>query len=84
MPTLTPPTEDQSLETHHPLFGRYKLNRGLTLLVSGATVVLAQYPDHQDIADGLYDHVYLGGYTYTISTDEAAVLTAAGYGAYIT
>lgn len=84
MPTLTPPTEDQNLETHDRLFGRYKLTRGLTLLVSGSTVILAQYPDHQDIADGLYDFVYLGGRSYDISDAEAATLTAAGYGAYIT
>lgn len=84
MPTLTPPTEEQALETHHPLFGRYRLSRGLSLLISGTTVYLSQYPNHQDIIDGLYDYVYLGGYTYDISSDVATILTDAGYGAYIT
>lgn len=82
MPTLTPPTEDQEIESSHPLWGRYKLNRGLSLLVSGSTVTLVQYPNQEDLDQ--YDYVYLGGYTHTISTAEAATLTAAGYGAYIT
>lgn len=82
MPTLIPPTEEQGIESDHPLWGRYRLARGLTLLVSGSTVTLVQYPAQEDL--DAYDHVYLGGYTHAISDDEAAVLTAAGYGAYIT
>lgn len=81
MPTLTPPTADQPIESEHPLWGRYKLTRGLSLLVSGSTVIEVQYPAQEDLGD--YDHVYIGGYSYTITDDEAAVLTAAGYGAYI-
>lgn len=82
MPTLTTPTVDEPLETEHPLFGRYKLTRGVSLLVSGSTVVSAQYPNQEDL--DLYDHVYLGGRSYDITSEEAAVLTAAGYGSYIT
>lgn len=81
MPTLTTPTVDQPLETEHPLFGRYKLNRGITLLVSGPTVIEAQYPAQEDLAD--YDFVYLGGRSYEISDAEAVTLIAAGYGGYI-
>lgn len=82
MPTLTTPTADQPLETEHRLFGRYKLNRGISLLVAGSTVIEAQYPNQEDL--DLYDFVYLGGRSYEISDDEAATLTAAGYGGYIT
>jgi hypothetical protein len=82
MPVLTPPTEEQAIESDHPLWGRYRLKRGLTLLVSGSTVIQTQYPAQEDLDS--YDHVYLGGYSHTISDAEAAVLTAAGYGAYIT
>lgn len=82
MPTLTPPTVDQPLETEHPLFGRYKLTRGLSLLVTGSTVIEVQYPNQDDLDD--YDFVYLGGYSHTISDAEAVTLTNAGYGSYIT
>jgi hypothetical protein len=82
MPTLTTPTVDDPLETRHPLFGRYKLTRGITLLVTGSTVVEAQYPNQEDL--DLYDFVYMGGRTHEISDDEAATLTDAGYGSYIT
>lgn len=82
MPTLRTPTVDQGLETADPLFRYYRLARGKTLLVSGATVTEAQYPDQESLDD--YDHVYLGGHVYDISAAEATVLTNAGYGAYIT
>lgn len=82
MPTFTTPTVDQPLETQHRLFGRYKLNRGISVLVSGSTVIEAQYPNQEDL--DLYDFVYLGGRSYVITTAEAATLAAAGYGAYIT
>lgn len=81
MPTLTTPTAEQGIESDHPLWGRYRLKRGLTLLVSGSTVIQTQYPNQEDL--DLYDHVYLGGRSYDITSSEAAVLTAAGYGAYI-
>lgn len=84
MPFFTTPTVDDPLESRHALWGRYKLTRGLTLLVSGSTVIEAQYPNHQDITDNLYDYVYYGGRTYEISDAEAATLIAAGYGSYIT
>lgn len=80
--TFTPPTVDDGLETTHPLFRRYKLRRGVSVLVQGSTVTAVQYPDQQSL--GNYDHVYLGGHIYPISGAERDVLTAAGYGAYIT
>lgn len=82
MPSFTPPTVDQGLETSNPLFRYYKLKRGISVLVTGSTVRQVQYPSQDDCAAA--DFVYLGGHIYTISDAEAATLTAAGLGAYIT
>ena len=82
MPTLTTPSTPENLWTRDRLFGRYRLNRGVTLAVKGSTVTQLQYPLQEDLAT--YDFVYQGGRIYTISSAEAATLTAAGYGAYIT
>jgi len=82
MPTLICPTVEEYMETRHPLFGRLKLTRGIALLVSGSDVIEDQYPAQEDLGD--YDFVYMGGHIHTITAAEAATLTAAGYGAYIT
>ncbi len=82
MPNFLPPRVEEGLATDHPLFRYYKLHRGVTVLVTGSTVTQAQYPSQEDCEAA--DRVYLGGHHYTISDAEAAVLTAAGYGAYIT
>lgn len=82
MPTLTTPKIAEQLWARDRLFGRYRIDRGVTLVVSGSTVRAVQYPLQEEL--GGYDHVYMGGHVYTITSAEAAVLTAAGYGAYIT
>jgi len=56
--------------------------RGLTLIVNGSTVTATLYPYQDDLSSA--DYYYLGGHQYTISNAEAAVLTAAGYGSYLT
>lgn len=82
MPTLNLPTVDENLWTHHRFWSRYRLARGVSFLVSGASVTATQYPYQEDLEH--YDHVYLGGHIYEISDAEAAVLTDAGYGQYVT
>lgn len=82
MPTLNPPTTLENLWSSDRLFGRYKLHRGVTLAVTGATVKAIQYPLQEDLA--AYDRVYTGGHIYTITQAEADVLSAAGWGNYIT
>jgi len=82
MPTLTPPTRDQGPAALDALFARYKIARGVSLLVTGATVTETQYPSQTEIDDA--DFFYQGGMVHTISSDEATTLTNAGYGAYIT
>lgn len=81
MPTLKTPTRDEHLWTDHPLFERYKIDRGVTLLLTGSTVAEKQYYSQAD--ESYADHVFVGGHEYEISTEVASILTAAGYGAYI-
>jgi hypothetical protein len=82
MATLRTPTYAENLWTDDRLFARYKLDRGYTLLVSGTTVTQTTYPYLGDLAQ--YDHVYLGGHEYPLTSAEVTILTNAGYGAYIT
>lgn len=82
MPTFTPPTIEEGIETTNGLLRHYRLTRGISIGVVGSTVTQLRYPYAEDIAS--YDVVYLGGYVHTITSAQASVLTAAGYGAYIT
>lgn len=67
----------------HRLFQFYKQDRGITLLKRG-------YGDYDEIRYPYFDQniiptgTYLGGYEYTVSDEEAASLTAAGYGSGLT
>lgn len=82
MPRLKTPTYSENLWTRHPLFGRYKQDRGYTLLVSGSIVTQVTYPYQGDLP--AYDFVYLGGHEYDLTSAEVTILTNAGYGSYIT
>lgn len=82
MPTLHTPTMVENLWANDRLFVRYKLDRGISLLVKGGVVTATQYPYQEDLAD--YDYVYMGGRDYDLSDAEVTILTDAGYGAYIT
>lgn len=82
MPTLTTPVRAQGPAALGRLFERYKLDRGVSLLVTGATVTEVQFPSQAQIAAATF--FYQGGFEYTISSAEATTLTNAGYGAYIT
>jgi hypothetical protein len=56
--------------------------RGVTLIINGSTVTATLYPYQDDLSNA--DSYYLGGHAYTISDSQAAILTAAGYGSYLT
>jgi hypothetical protein len=43
---------------------------------------MTQTPSQDDLAAASY--YFLGGHEYVISDEQAAVLTAAGYGSYVT
>jgi hypothetical protein len=56
--------------------------RGQTLLVNGTTVTITLTPSQDELAAASY--YFLGGHEYVISDYQAGVLTAAGYGSWIT
>ena len=56
--------------------------RGQTLIVNGTTVTATLTPSQDDLAAATY--YFLGGHEYTISDYQAGVLTAAGYGSWLT
>ena len=56
--------------------------RGQTLIVNGTTVTLTLTPSQDDLAAASY--YFLGGHEYEISDYQAGVLTAAGYGTWLT
>jgi hypothetical protein len=78
---LRPPTYVENLWTHDRLFSRYKLTRGTTLLVLDGVVTEQTYP-HQEALEQ-YDFVYLGGFDHRITSFEAGLLIAAGYGEFV-
>lgn len=60
------------------LFYFYKLDKGISIVKSGATYSQARYLLDEDLAD--YDVVYRGGYEYTVSEATKAELIAGGVG----
>ena len=56
--------------------------RGQTLLVNGTNVTITLTPSQDDLAAASY--YFLGGHEYVISDYQAGVLTAAGYGSWLT
>lgn len=64
------------------LLSRYRLNYGQSVVKYGSQYELVVTPsiDVWNTAD----EVYLGGRVYEISNEEAALLTAAGFGQYLT
>ncbi len=82
MPTFRPPTVREGPAGPGPLFGRYKLNRGITILKNGTAYTQWRNPTPDTLAAATI--AYRGGYVYTVTDAEATALTAAGYGAYLT
>jgi hypothetical protein len=56
--------------------------RGQTLIVNGTQVTITLTPSQDDLAAASY--YFLGGHEYVISDYQAGVLTAAGYGSWLT
>lgn len=80
MPSFTPPTQQQGVRTGDPLFDRYTVPVGLSVVRVDGAFITQPFPWLGDIAD-LTEGVdwFQGGRTYIISDDTAAELTAAGY-----
>ena len=82
MPTFIPPTVEEGPAGGGPLFGRYKLTKGVSVLVeNGGAVRLVRYPSLDEILAA--EAHYLGGNEYQITAAEAAILQAGGLGDYI-
>jgi hypothetical protein len=60
------------------LFYFYKLDKGISIVKSGATYSQVRYLLDEDLAD--YDVVYRGGYEYTVDEATKAELIAGGVG----
>ena len=80
--TLTPPTYVTRNPNAGVLVSRFGFDAGYALVVTGSSV--EQVTAVGSGTWGTADSVFLGGHVYDISAAQAAVLTSAGYGAYIT
>lgn len=78
---VTPPSRVERPGNTHPLFGRMSQARGVSLLRENGIYRQVEMPSAEEITAA--ERVYLGGHMYRISNDEAAELTAAGYGAFV-
>lgn len=75
---FTPPTVEEGPAGAGPLFARYKLSRGVTVLVTGGVCTETRYPtqDELDAADAYY----VGGHVHEVPSGAvASALLAAGY-----
>lgn len=76
---LIPPSVKEPPAGMPPLFNRYGLLRGISLLVSWEdTVAQVRYPTEDQLAVSRI--AYIGGHEYLVEDDEAQVLIDAGYG----
>ena len=84
MPTFTPPVDNYGNDgPQEPLWVWFvHFDRGVSVLETGGVYATVPFPTTDQI--NAADTVYLGGHIYDISSDEAAALTAAGYGDNIT
>jgi hypothetical protein len=87
MPTFTPPLKDgepRHTKGRHPgdmLMRHYRSHpTGTNVWKVVGDIYTERQPDDPDTVLVLY----YGGHVHEVSDDEAAALTAAGYGAYIT
>jgi hypothetical protein len=85
MATFLPPIENEGPAGGGPLFSRYKLWRGVSVVLENGHYTNHRWPTVDDLA-GLTEGTdyFIGGHTYTVSAAVAAALTADGYGAYLT
>jgi hypothetical protein len=77
--TLFPPVVAEGPVADGPLFSRYKLYRGISILKNlDGSYSQVRYPSLDELnASAAY---YLGGHSYTLTPQEVTDLTAAGYG----
>lgn len=74
---FTTPTISEGPAGEGPLFGRYRLVRGITVLKIDGEYFQVRFPSSEEVEDA--DIAYIGGYSYEVSASEKADLEAAGY-----
>ena len=78
MPYLfRPPVVMEAQPGAGPLFGRIRTPRGVSVLVTGTSVVEKRWPTIEEIEAA--DVCYMGGHEYVITNASAQVLIDAGY-----
>lgn len=79
---LHPPVVREGPVADGPLFSRYKLYRGISIIQDpDGSWRTARYPAQTELEVAL--RVYMGGRMYPLTFDDRTMLTAAGFGAYI-
>jgi hypothetical protein len=83
---FTPPTrrEHYGTRAQNPLTVRIGYPTGQTVIKAGGFYTTYAFNEVSDEMVSDADAAYFGGHDYVISDAEAAALTAAGYGSYIT
>jgi len=72
-----PPVVEEGPAGQGPLFSRYRLRRGVTVLIKDGVVSEHRFPFQELVMDA--DFSYLGGRKYEVSEAEKDLLQAAGY-----
>lgn len=74
---FTTPTVSEGPAAEGPLFSRYRLVRGVTVLKVDGEYYEMRYPSSEEVEEA--DIAYIGGYSYEVSEEEKAALEAVGY-----
>lgn len=77
---LTLPTTEMAM-TDHVLLRRYPIDVGQSLLITGSSGVLQQFPSQTEIAEA--DFYFGGGRRHELTDTEYAAVVAAGYDEYV-
>lgn len=80
--TFTPPSRSEHTGEKHPLWGRMRINRGVSLLKQGGLYRQVENPTAEETTAA--DIYYIGGHVYTVTQGEAVALATAGYGEWVT
>jgi hypothetical protein len=79
---FTTPIVEETPMSDGPLFSRYKINKGVSVLRVNGIYSSYRYPAQVDV--DVATEFYLGGTKTLITQETADALTAQGYGEYIT
>jgi hypothetical protein len=81
--TFRPPSVQETPAGVNVLHLRYGVHRGISVIRrADGTIYQTRYPALTDLEAALT--YWLGGYAHEVSVEDAAALTTAGYGSYIT